>query len=368
MDRAGKYHYLVQSPFLLHYTNTIYNSGETIPASFGRRPCNIDEFGHRFKAIEWSLFLQYYSIPMLYQRLPGPYYRHWILLVKLWRLSIAYKINEDNVSEFHELAKSFVIGAQELYYQHSNKRAPIMDSNIHALLHIADGIRDMGPCWGTWAFPIERYCGTLASMARSKKKLSESLSNAVRLEDLLHHAGFARSVLGDDLRNIIRPTPPEIPLRSMPLVGNSMKKGFFVNAGVHASMSRGQQLLLLEYMKDFYGSIAIHLDCIPKEYTRFTKFRRHCINNNQIIGSSACPISADRTHRKRIYIRYYNMEADRGGFHTDDDYELPRFEDYDSNDSDMDDEENRFGIGYGEVMFYACHEPSFQPYPRLPRT
>jgi hypothetical protein len=30
---------------------------------------------------------------------------------------------------------------------------------IHALLHIADAIKAMGPVWATWAFPTERACG-----------------------------------------------------------------------------------------------------------------------------------------------------------------------------------------------------------------
>lgn len=39
---------------------------------------------------------------------------------------------------------------------------------IHALLHIADSIEAMGPVWCYWAFPMERYCGTLQPAIRSR--------------------------------------------------------------------------------------------------------------------------------------------------------------------------------------------------------
>jgi hypothetical protein len=38
---------------------------------------------------------------------------------------------------------------------------------IHALLHIAWGIRVAGPVWAYWAFPMERHCNTLLPSIRS---------------------------------------------------------------------------------------------------------------------------------------------------------------------------------------------------------
>ncbi|KDQ54188.1 hypothetical protein JAAARDRAFT_135904 [Jaapia argillacea MUCL 33604] len=32
---------------------------------------------------------------------------------------------------------------------------------VHALLHIADSIEFAGPVWAYWAFPMERYCGSI---------------------------------------------------------------------------------------------------------------------------------------------------------------------------------------------------------------
>jgi hypothetical protein len=40
---------------------------------------------------------------------------------------------------------------------------------IHALLHIADSIKAVGPVWCYWAFPMERYCGTLQRSIHSRR-------------------------------------------------------------------------------------------------------------------------------------------------------------------------------------------------------
>ena len=39
---------------------------------------------------------------------------------------------------------------------------------IHALLHIGPSIRAIGPVWAYWAFPMERYCGTLSCNIKSR--------------------------------------------------------------------------------------------------------------------------------------------------------------------------------------------------------
>lgn len=39
---------------------------------------------------------------------------------------------------------------------------------IHALLHIADGIKAVGPVWTAWSYPMERYCGSLLPAITSR--------------------------------------------------------------------------------------------------------------------------------------------------------------------------------------------------------
>jgi len=54
-----------------------------------------------------------------------------------------------------------------MYYQYSPDRLTTCVVTIHALLHIADSIEASGPMWAYWAFPMERYCGSLIPAIRS---------------------------------------------------------------------------------------------------------------------------------------------------------------------------------------------------------
>lgn len=54
-----------------------------------------------------------------------------------------------------------------IYYQFSPDRLSACPLTIHAILHIPDSIEATGPVWVSWAFPTERYCGSLIPAIRS---------------------------------------------------------------------------------------------------------------------------------------------------------------------------------------------------------
>jgi hypothetical protein len=56
-----------------------------------------------------------------------------------------------------------------MYYQYSPHRLPTCVVTIHALLHIAGSIEASGPMWAYWAFPMERYCGSLIPAIKSRR-------------------------------------------------------------------------------------------------------------------------------------------------------------------------------------------------------
>src|SRR5260221_12456232 len=68
-----------------------------------------------------------------------------------------------------EKSKADSIHVASLYYQHKPERLPACPLTIHALLHIPDQIRWMGPCWTTWAFPIERQCRYFQRSIQSRR-------------------------------------------------------------------------------------------------------------------------------------------------------------------------------------------------------
>ena len=72
-----------------------------------------------------------------------------------------------------------------IYIQQNMARIPIATLPIHYLLHIAQGIRRCGPVWCTWAFPMERYCGSLLPAIVSRRHPFKSIDRREReLEQL----------------------------------------------------------------------------------------------------------------------------------------------------------------------------------------
>lgn len=55
------------------------------------------------------------------------------------------------------------------YIQENPARISIATLPIHYLLHLASSIRQSGPLWCTWAFPMECYCGSLLPAITSRK-------------------------------------------------------------------------------------------------------------------------------------------------------------------------------------------------------
>ena len=66
-----------------------------------------------------------------------------------------------------------------MYYKHDPNRLSACPLTIHALLRIAWGIREAGPVWTYWAYPMERHCNTLLQSVRSRRHPCASISSFV---------------------------------------------------------------------------------------------------------------------------------------------------------------------------------------------
>ena len=64
---------------------------------------------------------------------------------------------------------------------------------FHYLLHIADSIQNTGPCWATWQYPMERVCGMLQPLARSRLHPYKNLINNVHLLELFNNLHFYKN-------------------------------------------------------------------------------------------------------------------------------------------------------------------------------
>src|SRR5579862_5051423 len=68
------------------------------------------------------------------------------------------------------------------YYRNDPARLPSCLSTFHALIHVADSIRDCGPPYIFWQFPMERFCGSLLPMVTSRLHPYTSMVKNVTLQ------------------------------------------------------------------------------------------------------------------------------------------------------------------------------------------
>src|ERR1051325_12143718 len=73
------------------------------------------------------------------------------------------------------------------YYHNIKERISAMKLCFHYLLHVADSIRNTGPCWATWQFPMERVCGMLLPLARSRIHPYKNIINNIHLMELINY-------------------------------------------------------------------------------------------------------------------------------------------------------------------------------------
>lgn len=53
--------------------------------------------------------------------------------------------------------------------------------SFHYLLHIADSIWSTGPAWATWQYPMERLCGMLLPLVKSRQHPYVNLRNQITI-------------------------------------------------------------------------------------------------------------------------------------------------------------------------------------------
>jgi hypothetical protein len=168
-------------------------SRATIPLSLGHAPRRIDRHHKGFKAAEWKAWLIHYGPPLLWKHLPETYLANFRDLGTFYRLATAPVVSIDDVLQIALIARKFVCSYEEIYYRNEPARLPVCTINIHSILHFADWITDCGPACYFWQFPMERFCGIIKPMARSKSKLDTSVANGVVMAEHLNHLPFAHS-------------------------------------------------------------------------------------------------------------------------------------------------------------------------------
>ncbi|KAK0458724.1 uncharacterized protein EV420DRAFT_1620490 [Desarmillaria tabescens] len=158
-------------------------TGSMVPSAYGARVPNIAADGVYISAEMWSFWALYLGPVLLRQRFKAVrYYDHFIRLVKLLNICLQFEISDNEIKELQSGFALWVQDYERIYYQHDYNRLSTCPLTVHALLHIADSIKATGPVWCYWAFPMERYCGTIQPAIHSRRHPFASLARHV-LED-----------------------------------------------------------------------------------------------------------------------------------------------------------------------------------------
>jgi hypothetical protein len=100
---------------------------------------------------------------------------------------------------FFNIFKLISISIFSYYYKKEEERLSGMLISFHYLLHISDCIKDCGPCWSFWQFPMERLCGILLPLVHSKLHPYKNLTNNILLLERFNHLSFVYPALADQL-------------------------------------------------------------------------------------------------------------------------------------------------------------------------
>ncbi|KAJ7463888.1 hypothetical protein B0H11DRAFT_1870748 [Mycena galericulata] len=145
-------------------------ASDTIPSAYGSRVPNIAKDRPNVSAEMWSFWTLYLGPVLLRHKFRNvKYYRHFVQLVRLLNICLQFEITDEEIEQIRTGFIDWVRVYEDLYFQHDVERMSTCPLTIHALLHIAPSIKFCGPVWCYWAFPMERYCGSLQPGIRSRR-------------------------------------------------------------------------------------------------------------------------------------------------------------------------------------------------------
>ena len=80
------------------------------------------------------------------------------------------------------------------YGKRDRTRLPAYKMVFHYLLHMKKSIQDCGPCWTFWQYPMERLCGMLQPLVRSRLHPYTNLVNNISMWETFNHIHFLLDV------------------------------------------------------------------------------------------------------------------------------------------------------------------------------
>lgn len=171
---------------------------KTVPVSIARRPRDINKHVGSFKATEWSEFITIWSAPLLRHRLPIKAFKSWLYFVQGVRLAVKVSLTQDDVTQLQMLFENSVMTTEKLFYDGDRNRVSVCTSQLHALLHVAENIRQLGPSFVSWQYGLERYVGQMEQRTTSKSQQGASLQNSMLMLERSRYLSRIYNILSPD--------------------------------------------------------------------------------------------------------------------------------------------------------------------------
>ena len=152
-----------------------------VPFEFARKPRTLNDLP-RWKATEFRQFLLYTGIVVLKDILPVPLYNHFIILNCAIRILTSSKLAKLFADYANDLLVLFVTESERFY------GLDIMVYNLHALLHLAGDVKNLGPLDNFSCFPFENKLGELKKLIRKPQYPVQQLINRLAEMDQMSYS------------------------------------------------------------------------------------------------------------------------------------------------------------------------------------
>ena len=147
----------------------------TPPKAITRLTSNFLDHG-RWKASEYRSFILFYSVPCMWGILPLKYFIHLMLLVEATYILLKSSISQEELNEAKQMLVIFCSSVESLY------GARYETSNVHALLHISQKVKDLGPLFCHSCFHFEDLNKDLRKLFHGTQKVELQIALAVTIQ------------------------------------------------------------------------------------------------------------------------------------------------------------------------------------------
>eukprot|EP00170_Pyropia_yezoensis_P000706 contig_3357_g707 len=176
--------YVAASKILEKMSEEYQSAARTVPAEQARQLRDIHAHHAGFKADDWLFFLLCGAEVLLYGCVPDDFYDMVMCLCRAGRLLFRPSpLTPTDLDKAEWEIFKFLDSFYKLVYRGLPERLRICPFMFATLLDVVTTIRQCGPIWCYWQFPLERYIGTLPPMIRSRSRPHKALVNAMQQRD-----------------------------------------------------------------------------------------------------------------------------------------------------------------------------------------